>query len=56
MGAFNLKKFSIKFSFSIGIAANIRVGQLLGANKPAEAKNAYRVAYTMNSIHNLIFL
>lgn len=31
----------------LGTAANIRVGQFLGANKPNEAKNAAKVSYTL---------
>ncbi len=32
-----------------GNAANIHIGQLLGANQPDHAKNATRVAYTISS-------
>jgi hypothetical protein len=33
----------------VGVSANIRVGQLIGANEPLKAKNAARVAFTINS-------
>ncbi len=40
--------FLQKFSFGIGISANLLVGQYLGANEPLRAKNTTKVAYTLN--------
>lgn len=34
------------------MAANIRVGNLLGANKPSEAKYAAKVAYVITSMNS----
>ena len=42
------KQFLKKLSYSIGVSANIRVGQLIGSNEPLKAKNATRVAFTIN--------
>lgn len=37
----------MEISIMKGTAANIRVGQLLGSNKPGEAKNAAKVSYVI---------
>ena len=43
----------IKFCYGIGIAANIRIGQLLGANKANEALNAAKITYLIAGIKQL---
>lgn len=39
--------WNIFIEIAQGTAANIRVGQLLGSNKPDEAKNAAKVSYVL---------
>jgi Na+-driven multidrug efflux pump len=39
-----------KFPYGIASAANIYIGQLLGAGQPEKAKNATRVTYTITCI------
>ncbi len=43
-----------KFCYGIGIAANIRIGQLLGSNKANEALNAAKITYLIAGIKQLL--
>lgn len=45
----NIYPISIEIIFCLATAANIRVGQFLGANKPEEAINAAKVTYFLTS-------
>ena len=42
-----------QFSYGIGIAGNIHIGQHLGANQPERAKNLAKAAFLLNGISAL---
>ena len=37
-----------QFNYGIGIAGNIHIGQLLGANQPVKAKNFTKAVFFLN--------
>jgi MATE family multidrug resistance protein len=46
----------LSFPFAVGIATSIRVGQLIGEGKPADAKRSCKVAYGINFLVEVVLI